>query len=320
MIYRKAILLSVITIFSITACESSDVSSTQSSTSLFSEPWNSGLDAAEADFQIQQIDPNTFAIRQSLHTTFEAPFLYLIFGADKVILIDTGVEGVDLRSIVDQQIEDWLLENDKEKISLIVAHSHAHGDHVGGDDGFSDRPDTVVVGHKMEDIAEFFEIDAWPVNTKAVDLGNRVVDILPTPGHHDSHIMIYDRTTDILFSGDTIYPGRIYFRCGNIAKLKASFDRIADFSSTNNIRWVLGAHIEMTTEPGQSFQSEDRTRQNEHALELQPGIINDMHAALGAMIDAPRVESFDEFVLFPIPTDPRGKTPPDWCKADNASE
>ncbi|NOX93717.1 MAG: MBL fold metallo-hydrolase [Alphaproteobacteria bacterium] len=320
MIYRKAILLSVITIFSITACESSDVSSTQSSTSLFSEPWNSGLDAAEADFQIQQIDPNTFAIRQSLHTTFEAPFLYLIFGADKVILIDTGVEGVDLRSIVDQQIEDWLLENDKEKISLIVAHSHAHGDHVGGDDGFSDRPDTVVVGHKMEDIAEFFEIDAWPVNTKAVDLGDRVVDILPTPGHHDSHIMIYDRTTDILFSGDTIYPGRIYFRCGNTAELKASIDRIANFSKTNNIRWVLGAHIEMTTEPGQSFQSEDRARQNEHALELQPGIINEMHAALGAMIDAPRVESFDEFVLFPIPADPRGKTPPDWCKADNASE
>jgi hypothetical protein len=32
-----------------------------------------------------------------------------------------------------------------------------------------------------------------------------------------------------------------------------------------------------------------------------------------------RVEAHDDFILFPHPPDPRGKSPPDWCLDDAAS-
>ncbi len=43
-----------------------------------------------------------------------------------------------------------------------------------------------------------------------VDLGGRVLDCLATPGHHEAAVTYYDRYTRILFTGDTIYPGRLY--------------------------------------------------------------------------------------------------------------
>ena len=51
---------------------------------LFVQSWNSGLSKEEPAFQVQAIDKNTYAIRQSIHSTFEAPFLYLIFGRENL--------------------------------------------------------------------------------------------------------------------------------------------------------------------------------------------------------------------------------------------
>ena len=107
---------------------------------LFAQSWNSGLSKEEPPFQVQTIDKNTYAIRQSINSTFEAPFLYLIFGREKALLIDTGVEGAPLRPEVDRLIDAWLATNGQQAISLVVMHSHAHSDHVGGDKSFADAP------------------------------------------------------------------------------------------------------------------------------------------------------------------------------------
>jgi len=286
---------------------------------LFPQSWNSGLSKEEPAFQVQAIDKNTYAIRQSIHSTFEAPFLYLIFGREKALLIDTGVEGAPLRAEVDRLIDAWLAKNGQRAISLVVMHSHAHGDHVGGDKSFADRPRTVVVGHSATDVASFFAIGDWPAETAAFDLGGRVVDIVPTPGHHPSHVIVFDNTTRILFSGDTIYPGRLYFQCGRAEEYRASIDRVADFAATRQVAWLLGAHIEMKSAPGQSFQAEDRARRDEHLLELRPSVLEELQQSLLKMGKQVRVETHDDFILFPHPADPRGKTPPDWCLAEAAS-
>lgn len=264
-------------------------------------------------FQTQSIDSDTFVIRQSIDATFEAPFLYLIFGGERALLIDTGVEGAELRTEVDRLIAARLSANHREAISLVVMHSHGHGDHVGGDAGLAGRADTIVVGHSAEDVADFFGISAWPDETVPFDLGGRVVDIVPTPGHHPSHVMVFDRATGIMFSGDAIYPGRLYFQCGKLREYRASIDRIADFAETHNVRWFLGGHVEMQSTPGRTFQADDRARRGEHALELPGAIILEIQQALAAMGDRPRVESHNDFVLFPHPPNPRGLEPPDWC-------
>lgn len=282
---------------------------------IFGERWNSGLEANEPPLQLQRFDENTLVIRQSLKTNFEAPFMYLLFGDDKALLIDTGAGNIDLRSFVDRQIEEHLRTTGKDTISLVVMHSHAHGDHVAGDDQFADRPDTQVIGHTPKEIATFFSINNWPEGYQPFDLGGRTVDIIPTPGHHDSHVMVFDDQTGILFSGDTIYPGRLYFRCSGIGMFKNSFDKLISYTATRNITWVMGAHIELSATPGESYGRDDLKRSNERLIELQPSVITDIRAAAGKMLQKPRVEPYEDFILFPIPANPQGKTPPDWCEA-----
>ena len=306
--------LSVFALFAAASSSCTTISNeVASDSSLFSQPWISGLDKNEPPLQAQQYDQNTVVIRQSLRTSFEAPFIYLIFGEKRALLIDTGAGGVDLRSTVDQQIEAWLLATGRESISLVVMHSHAHGDHIAADEQFVNREDTVIVGHEVDDVADFFLIDHWPNGEAAFDLGGRVVDIISTPGQHDTHVIVYDRSTGLLFSGDVLYPGRLYFQCSKIDEYRSSINRVVEFTNTREVSWILGAHIELAQKPGKTFNSNDLVRTDERLLEMTPATITDVQSALRQMGNRPRVEPYDDFVLFPHPADPRGKKPPNWC-------
>lgn len=314
---QKVSLLRQLSIFALSAVVLSSCTSSSgevvSNSTLFGQPWISGLDKNEPPLQAQQYDRNTVVIRQSLRTSFEAPFMYLIFGEKTALLIDTGAGGIDLRSMVDQQIAAWLEANGRETISLVVMHSHAHGDHIAADAQFIDRADTVIVGHGVEEVADYFFIEDWPNGSQAFDLGGRIVDIIPTPGHHDTHVMVYDRAERLLFSGDVIYPGRLYFQCRKVDELRSSINRIAEFANTRDVSWVLGSHIELAQEPGKAFDSNDLFRTDERLLEMTLATITDVQSALLQMGNIPRVKPYDDFILFPHPADPRGKKPPDWC-------
>lgn len=305
--------ISLLAILIMSACQSADpVASTQPST-LFSSPWNSGIDKSEPKFHVQKIDSNTVVFRQSLRATSEAPFLYLIFGDNRALLIDTGVEGGDIRSEVDRQIDSWQLANGRQNIALTVMHSHGHGDHIGGDSGFEGRPDTKIVGHEPEAVAEFFDIDDWPTGSAIYDLGGRALEVLPTPGHHPAHVMVFDPATRILFTGDTIYPGRLYFKCGKLDEISTSINKVANFARANDVEWFLGGHIEMMTTPGSTFPQNKKPRKGEHLLELPVSIIDEIQAGLTDLSHKLVITEYDEFVLLPHPADPRGKKPPNWC-------
>jgi len=314
MIRLAAALGSALLLGNISACGTSGPPVQAVPSDLFAQPWNSGVDPHEPPFQVQVIDPDTYVLRQSLWTSFEAPFLYLLFGDDRALLIDTGVEGVDLRGEVDRLIAQHLADTGRASLPLVVMHTHGHGDHVGGDAEFIDRPDTVIVGHSAEEVAAFFGITDWPESTGALDLGGRMVEILPTPGHHPSHVMVYDAASHILFSGDAIYPGRLFFECGKTDEYAASIDRVTQFAKTHQVDWLLGGHVEMKAKPGQAFGQQAKSRRGEHVLELPASAIGDVQAAFAGIGDYPRVTPFAEFVLLPHPADPQGKTPPDWCK------
>jgi hypothetical protein len=45
--------------------------------------WIDGSTPTEPKTQVQRIDDDSFVIRQSVRTNFEAPFLYLLFGTDR---------------------------------------------------------------------------------------------------------------------------------------------------------------------------------------------------------------------------------------------
>lgn len=250
---------------------------------------------------MQALDADTFVIRQSVKTNFEAPFLYLIFGRDKALLIDTGAEGGIIRPAVDRLIQDWLAANKRSDIPLVVAHSHSHGDHIAGDSAFRDRPNTTVVGLKPADVAAFFGIGKWPDEIAPFDLGGRALSIIPTPGHQAAAIMVYDPKLQILLSGDTLYPGRLYIPVNFLADNRASIDRLTNFAATHPIRAVLGAHIEMTRTPGRDYPHEALTHADEHPLELPVESISELREGLKAPLDVPdKPQVHDRFIIFPV--------------------
>jgi len=272
------------------------------SPNLFHEPWIDGTRAEEPATQVQSLDRDTFVIRQSVKTNFEAPFLYLIFGHDKALLVDTGADGGRIRPAVDKIMMEWLAARHRTDIPLIVAHSHSHGDHIAGDAAFRDRPNTVVIGLKPEDVAGFFGIKNWPEDIVSFDLGGRVLSIIPTPGHQKAAIMIYDPRLKVLLSGDTLYPGRLYVPVNFMAEERASIDRLAAFAAKHPIRAALGAHIEMTRAPRRDYPHEAATHPNEHRLELPAESIGELQTGLKADLETPdRPQVHDSFIIYPVP-------------------
>jgi len=269
---------------------------------LFTERWIDGTLPQEPAAQVQALDADTFVIRQSVKTNFEAPFVYLLIGRDKALLVDTGAQGGSIRAAVDRVMAAWSRAHHRPAPPLLVAHSHSHGDHIAGDAAFRERPDTTVIGLKPEDVASFFGISDWPNGIARFDLGGRALSIIPTPGHQKAAIMVYDPRLRILLSGDTIYPGRLYVPVNFMADERASVERITRFAAMHPIRALLGAHIEMTRTAGKDYPHEAPTHPDEHPLELPVATIAELCSGLKAPLDTPdKPQVHDRFIIVPVP-------------------
>jgi hydroxyacylglutathione hydrolase len=264
------------------------------------QPWINGESASEPQTQTQRVDRDTYVIRQSLRTNFEGPFLYLLFGKDRALLLDTGAGGLKIRPAVDAAVTQWLAEHHRASIPLVVAHTHGHGDHHAGDAEFADRPDTTVVGLTPEAVAAFFKIADWPKGIATFDLGGRELSVIPTPGHQPAHIMIWDPKTHWLLSGDSLYPGRLYVPVNRFADFRDSIDRVATFTRGRKVSWVMGAHVEMTREPGKDLPDHP-PHPNEHVLELPYADLLELRKAVDAMGDKVVRDVHPDFIVTPGP-------------------
>lgn len=269
----------------------------------FPDTWIAGANCGtEPQFQVHAYNPDFYIVRQSICTNFEAPFLYLIFGSQKAILFDTGAGGVPVGNKIREIRDAWLAAHGMSSIQLVVAHLHAHGDHTAGDSQFIGQPNTTVVGTSQTAVRNFFGITTWPTQVVSYDLGGRVLDIVPIPGHHSAHIAVYDRRTGILLTGDSLYPGRLYVTGatgqGNWNVYKASMQRLVTFTSTRPLPWVLGTHIEMSTTPFDDYPFGATSHPNEHVLQLRRSHLLELNNALIAL-PTPQVQVHADFVISP---------------------
>jgi glyoxylase-like metal-dependent hydrolase (beta-lactamase superfamily II) len=275
------------------------------------KPWINGVSAGEPQTQMQRYDDDTFVIRQSIRTNFEGPFLYLLFGSGRALLIDSGAGGLKVRPTIEQAIAEWAARHHPMPIPLIVAHSHSHGDHHQGDSEFKERPDTTVVGLYPKEVADFFKIADWPHQIVSFDLGGRILDIIPMPGHQSAHIMIFDRKTRLLFSGDSLGPYRLYIPMNEAKTYRDSVDRVSAFAKDKHVSWILGAHIEMTTKPGELIPEEALEHPDEHVLEIAYSNLPELQTALQAMGDNLVQQVHRDFVIDPKPArEPQPFAPP----------
>jgi hydroxyacylglutathione hydrolase len=230
------------------------------------------------EFKTHEYNEDLYIIRQSGCSHYEKPFLYLLFGNDKAILFDTGAGKTNVARHVLEVRDRWLKRKGRESIPLIVAHTHGHSDHIAGDAQFQNLPGVTFVAGTVESQKQFFGISNWPEQFVTYDLGGRVLDIFPIPGHEQAAIAIYDRQTGVFLSGDNLYPGRLYV--SDDAAFIASTERMVKFTEGKIIAHVLGCHIEQTSTPYLEYSIGSIFQPNEAHLDMTRGHILELNEAL----------------------------------------
>lgn len=175
-------------------------------------------------FSVSKIDDNTFAINEDKH--WEETHCYLLYGTKSALLIDTGLGVANIKKVV----------NCLTSLPVLVATTHIHWDHIGSHKYFDNiavheaEKDWLsvkfpiplqVVKHNLVckpcDFPLDFSIDSYQLpqispqqilhDGDCLDLGERKITVIHTPGHSPGHCCFYEPERKYLYSGDLIYSG-----------------------------------------------------------------------------------------------------------------
>ncbi len=260
--------------------------------------WHAGHVSSKHDpapeIQSHPLTDDLIVMRQNMSVHYEAPFMFLLIGAERALLIDTGATArekyLPLRRTVDEHLKSRGAD-----FPLLVAHTHGHLDHVHGDAQFTDRPNTVVVDRDLESVCRFYGFDDWPATTRSVDLGDRVVDVIPGPGHQSAATVFYDRRTGVLFTGDSIYPGKLYIQ--DWAAYTATIDRLVEWAQEHPVSYVVGCHIEKST-GGELYPIGTTYQPDEPPLQLPVSALTDLRDGLATVNGDKGMFDFGAFEIF----------------------
>ena len=259
----------------------------------------SAMDNTDPAIQVHAYNEHTYILRENKAINYEGAFMYLFFGNGVAMLIDQGSTSsaalFPLREVVDQIIRGWEEQHNQANTELIVANSHLHGDHYAAWNQFVDRPNTVMVGLTHEEMMAFWQIENYPQQIVTYDLGGRELVVTGTPGHQGSELAIYDGWTDLLYTGDMFYRGRLYLEdwdawVTSIRKLRSIADRYPVAHLVNN-------HIEMTRQPGVDYPIGTTWQPNEPPMQMTLDMLD---IAVGATNDigSPGIYIYDDFLIY----------------------
>ena len=189
------------------------------------------IDVHDDWFEVFKLPGNVLAISEPGH--WQGVISFLIIGSLKSVLFDTGMGISDIAKVTGK------LTNTE----VMVVNSHTHFDHVGDNWRFAeifvyadDRAVETLKRGQTHDMLRFdaepdkffkqpppgFEIEKYMIkpvdeenvrllhNGDIIDLGNRKLEVLHTPGHTNDSIMLLDRQNRALFTGDTYYPDLLF--------------------------------------------------------------------------------------------------------------
>jgi hydroxyacylglutathione hydrolase len=215
--------------------------------------------------EVHAYEPRTFLLRENLCATSEAPFLYLLIGTKRAVLIDTGDVADPEKMPLAKTVLGLLPGDNTSRLPLLVVHTHRHLDHRAGDSQFTPRENVEVVGFDLASVQRYFRFTDWPRGTATIDLGERTIDVLPTPGHNPTELTFYDRNTGLLFTGDFFMPARLLIEDTQADRDSAA--RLALFLQDRPVSYVLGGHIEMNNR-GEMYDWGAHYHPQEHVLPL----------------------------------------------------
>jgi glyoxylase-like metal-dependent hydrolase (beta-lactamase superfamily II) len=168
-------------------------------------------------YAIETIAPGIHAIGEPRY--HQINWSYLIEGADAALMFDTGPGLRDIRPVAESLTRH----------PIIAMPSHLHFDHTGNlhrfnriamadlpilrrceSDGWFHAPEDLYLGSWEDMTWKPVKITDWLLIGSTIELGNRSLDVIHTPGHSPDSVSLLERASNTLFAADFIYPGALY--------------------------------------------------------------------------------------------------------------
>jgi glyoxylase-like metal-dependent hydrolase (beta-lactamase superfamily II) len=236
-------------------------------------------------FTIDRVDADTYIISEYRH--WEETHCYLLNGTERSLLIDTGLGICNIKKEVDKLTD--------KPVTAIA--THIHWDHIGGHKYFPD-----FYAHKEElnwlqgefpltmeqikgmvvdrcDLPECYNVDSYEFfqgtparvleDNEVINLGNRLICVLHTPGHAPGHMCFFEPEHGYLFTGDLVYKDVLfaYYPSTDPEAYLDSLERVAALP----VKQVFPAHHSLDIKPEILVRMRDAFRQLKASGKLHHG-------------------------------------------------
>ena len=217
-------------------------------------------------FEVMEVADDVFAISEPQH--WEQVISYLIVGGDSALLLDTGMGIGNIHELTGRLTEK----------PVSVVNSHYHWDHIGDNHRFEriavhaaeaslleqeSQKGLLLEAMKPENFwgaaPEGFDPAQYRIlPSKAtrllgegdlLDLGQRRLRVLHTPGHSRGSICLLSEEEGLLFAGDTIYAGPLYlqFEESDLEDYRETMKRLSGLAGA--LQLVLPGHNQTPLDP-----------------------------------------------------------------------
>ncbi len=236
-------------------------------------------------FKIDQIDKETYIISEYRH--WEETHCYLLNGSEHSLLIDTGL-GIC-------NIYDKVIKLTDKPVTAVA--THIHWDHIGGHKYFPDFyahenelnwlsgefPLTMeqIKGMVVDrcDLPKGYDVNKYEFfqgkptsvlkDNEVINIGDRFVQIVHTPGHSPGHMCFWEKERGYLFTGDLVYKDTLlaYFPSTDPEAYLKSLERVSALS----VKYVFPAHHTLNIQPEILGRMRDAFRQLKDEGKLHHG-------------------------------------------------
>jgi glyoxylase-like metal-dependent hydrolase (beta-lactamase superfamily II) len=208
-------------------------------------------------FAVTQVHKNIYALAEFSH--WEQVVSYLVIDKKNAFLIDAGMGYQSIYNVVKKITA----------LPITVLLSHAHWDHIGGvadfekvfvfDDKF--EKESLKKGFLSTQITELSDPNMFsdgyqPIkynssgtqnfetfsHSQMIHSDNFNIKVVHTPGHTPGSVCFYIPELDVLFTGDSLYPGPLYAQLpeSNIHDFIFSMKRLSKLSKPHLL--ILPGH------------------------------------------------------------------------------
>lgn len=236
-------------------------------------------------FTLDRIDADTEIISEYRH--WEETHCYLLNGTERSLLIDTGLGICNISEEVEKLT----------RRPVTAVATHIHWDHIGGHKYY---PEFYAHEAELNWLAGEFPLsmetirtmvvdrcelpDGYDVNNyeffqgtptrilhdgDMIDLGDRVIEVLHTPGHSPGHMCFWEKARGYLFTGDLVYKDTLfaYYPSTDPAAYLDSLEKVAALP----VKRVFPAHHSLEIKPEILKRMRDAFRQLKEDGKLHHG-------------------------------------------------